>query len=116
MMRQYDRLVAFCADDAERKVMANMILASRPDRIDSVANLIRAALWSLGDDLGVDMPDGVFDMRRRGCAGGRVPKPKISQVDDRKVLKFPPQTRRNSDPSHPWHADSQLRAKPQKVA
>lgn len=98
--------------------MVKMRVASKPDRIDSDANLIRAALWSLGDHLGVDMPDGVFDMRRRGSGdkGGRTVNPKISQVDDRKVLKFPTQTRRNSDPTHPWHADSTLRNKPLKVA
>jgi len=43
--------------------------------VASDANLARVALWSLADHLGIDMADGVFDLRR----AQKQRNPKISQ-------------------------------------
>jgi len=43
----------------------------------SHANLVRTALWSLADYLGVELPPGVFDLRENRCGGRRTRNPKI---------------------------------------
>ena len=78
MRRKDDRLVAVAVSDSERDALTAMRIAVG---IDSDANLLRTALWSLGDHIGVDMPNGVFDLRTREKAH-LVVNPKISQREE----------------------------------
>lgn len=67
--------------------------------VASDANLVRIALWSLGDHLGVDMPNGVFDLReRKGWIYARKrANPKVRQHE-----LFPRAKPKAPAPNHPW--------------
>jgi hypothetical protein len=66
--------------------------------VTSDANLVRIALWSLADHMGLDVPNGAFDLRH--YAGGappvRVPNPKVRQDRPFKSLGRP------QSKSHVW--------------
>lgn len=61
--RTDDILVSVAMSDQELAVLAEM---RRSGSVDSDANLIRIALWSLADHLDLDVPLGVFDLRNHG--------------------------------------------------
>lgn len=91
MPRRADDCTMLCCacTEAEAAVVAAMKVAGG---IDSDANLVRVALWSLADHMGLDMPNGVFDLRSHafspaaraarqaaGAKSRRRPNPKIRQ-------------------------------------
>lgn len=73
--------------------------------VTSHANLLRIALWSLGDHLEVEMPNGCFDLRLREGTG-RIARKKCPRV--RQGYARP---KRPSD-THPWRATPFLTDKP----
>ncbi len=98
MRRANDHVTYFAQDDAERVAFTRLADAVGAT---SGANVIRIALWSLADHAGVDMPDGVWDLRThdkvgvpRGATPPRVPNPRIRQ--DRPFRRPKPAA------AHPW--------------
>jgi hypothetical protein len=75
--------------------------------IGSDANLMRVALWSLADHMGVDMPNGVFDLRQHiGNSKRRNLKKKKVQEDipNPQVKQDKPWKAPKPKRSHPWRA------------
>ncbi len=66
--------------------------------VDTDANLVRTAIWSLADHLMIPMGRGVFDLRSYGGVRGtprgssKRPNPKIDQT----------RAARPSNANHPW--------------
>jgi hypothetical protein len=67
----YRSLLTCELSQVERDVLDEM---KRLAGIGSDANLARIALWSLGDHLGLELPDGVFDLRLGSGAWARNPR------------------------------------------
>ena len=80
---------------AEREVLDRMKTAAH---VETDANLVRIALWSLADHLEVAMGPSEFDLRGQSGHGRvrRRPNPKIRQHEP-----LSPPTRRPA-PDHPW--------------
>jgi len=53
-------MVSFDISHEERQALDHL---KQLADVNSDANLARVALWSLADELGVDLPNGVFDRR-----------------------------------------------------
>lgn len=68
----------------------------------SVANAVRSALWSLGDDMGIDFDAGVFDQRSAG--GWPVGKPRTSRRTTPRPTRRKPSggAARPQKVGHPW--------------
>jgi hypothetical protein len=92
MRRADDQLVTVCVSPAEQAAIAALSAAGG---FSSPGNTIRAALWSLGDELGLTFADGVFDFRLK--TGGRA-------TATRPTRSKPSIARRHVPPSasHPW--------------
>jgi hypothetical protein len=92
----------------EREALDEM---KRLASVGSDANLVRIALWSLADHLGVEMPDGVFDLRL-GQGGWWARNPKLKQDAACPPVPLPaprprPKPRRPA-PTHPWRGPKGL--------
>lgn len=97
--RTDDVLVSVACDDAELAVLDEM---RRSGAVDSNANLMRIALWSLADHLGLNVPSGVFDLRPWG---GHVPRTGRTAVGKSTYKRKPnPKIRQHEPPrkNHPW--------------
>jgi len=84
----------------EQDVISTMMAASG---CGSACNLVRIALWSLADHMGLDVPNHAFDMRLYHGSRGRPgavrtkPNPKVRQ--DR------PWKQPKPGKSHPWRGE-----------
>lgn len=72
----------------------------RAGGITSDANLVRVALWSLADHMGLDVPNGVFDLRQYvGSAG----QPRVARTTPNpKVRQDRPWRQPKQPKTHPW--------------
>jgi hypothetical protein len=78
MARRPGELVLQVALDATERAVIDEI--RRAGGLDSDANAVRAALWSLADHMQLDVPNGAFDLRNpSGHPRPKKPNPKIKQ-------------------------------------
>ena len=68
----------------------------------SDANLIRIALWSLADHMGIDPPSGVFDCRTPGAMKGAPSHNPKRATPGSKIRQDRPFVRRGATDAHPW--------------
>jgi len=84
----------------EADTIAEMMRAAG---VGSACNLVRIALWSLADHMGLDVPNRAFDLRTYQGAAGRqatrrtTPNPKVKQ--DR------PWKQPKPGKAHPWRGE-----------
>jgi hypothetical protein len=78
MARRAGELVLQVAIDATERAVIDEI--RRAGGLDSDANAVRTALWSLADHMQLDVPNGAFDLRHpSGNHRPKNPNPKIRQ-------------------------------------
>lgn len=72
----------------------------------SGANVMRSALWSLADELGIELPNGVFDQRSHYDGTANLVKYNTSRRKVPAVTNPAPKPPRRRRPSrnHPWRA------------
>ncbi len=69
----------------------------------SACNLIRVALWSLADHMGLDVPNGAFDLRTYQGSTGRIREPRVQP--NPKVRQDRPWKQPKPNKIHPWRGE-----------
>jgi hypothetical protein len=99
MSRRKDDALLCCAASPEEAECCRQMREA--GGINSDANLIRVALWSLADHMMIDVPSGIFDMRFTPGPDGNTqtkPNPKIKQDKPWE----PPLPPKKPSRKHPW--------------
>ncbi len=104
--RADDTLVSCSMDWNELAVLAEI---RRAGGITSDANVIRTALWSLAEEMQIDMPNGVFDQRRPPGPTAEIRKARWPNGPAIKVKKESGRGKpKRSAANHPWRGPEGL--------
>lgn len=98
MRRQDDEsTISVALTTADAAIVDQMKVAAG---VASDANLMRVALWSLADHMGLEMPNGVFDLRN--YVGNKNQPKKEKNTPNPKVKQDVPWKAPKPKRSHPW--------------
>jgi hypothetical protein len=92
------RIILCCElSDAERLMIHRMKQACR---IDRDTNLVRTALWSLADEMGLEVPPGVFDLRTHGGSNKKPAHKRAPRTPAVRPVRH--SSSQVQSKSHPW--------------